>query len=48
MLADDLREAFRRQCKAFGADAAFMMWHFSGELADEVLLDVMKEEGYHQ
>jgi hypothetical protein len=38
--------AFKRQCVSLGAETAFMLWHLSGDLSDDVLLDAMKDEGY--
>lgn len=38
-----LREAFRRQCMTAGPELAFMAWRMSGDLPNDVLVDILKE-----
>ena len=38
-----LLEAFRKQCKTFGADAAFLMWKDQAGVDRDDLLNIVKE-----
>ena len=40
-----LLETFEKQCRSLGPETAFLIWHLSGELSDDILLDSMKKNG---